>query len=341
MTLGGVRIKLPILAFSGLTAISLAGLLLLPPIPQDQSYHQFADQRTIFGIPNFWNVVSNLPFLAVGAAGLWRFRQDAATVVFFLGVFLTGLGSSYYHLNPHDGTLFWDRLPMTLSFAAILALVVGERITARAGVILLWPALAVGVFSLLLWRWTGDLRLYFWVQFFPGLAVLSLFVLAPAKYTGTHYWVLAGALYAVAKVLEFTDRAVYSAGTLLSGHPFKHLVAAAACFAMLWYFRTRQPTPPRTAGTFISAAQSGGVPEYCPWRDRVMSRRRGGQGSEQIGVHAGSISVANLSPLSAIARGPRRLLAVRAPESAQSRRRCDASSLRRRPRACPPGPAAA
>jgi hypothetical protein len=64
-------------------------LLLLPPIPQDQSYHQFADQRTIFGIPNFWNVVSNLPFLAVGAAGLRRFRDDPATVVFFLGVFQT------------------------------------------------------------------------------------------------------------------------------------------------------------------------------------------------------------------------------------------------------------
>jgi hypothetical protein len=70
MTLGRVRINPPILVFSGLTAASLAVLLLVPPIPQDQSYHQFADQRTIFGIPNFWNVVSNFPFLAVGAAGL-------------------------------------------------------------------------------------------------------------------------------------------------------------------------------------------------------------------------------------------------------------------------------
>src|SRR5215813_8666396 len=130
MTPGGVRINLPILAFSGLTAVSLAGLLLLPPIPQDQSYHQFADQRTIFGIPNFWNVVSNFPFLAIGAMGLQRFREDLASVVFFLGVFLTGIGSSYYHWNPNDNTLFWDRLPMTLSFAAILALVVKERVNA-------------------------------------------------------------------------------------------------------------------------------------------------------------------------------------------------------------------
>ena len=108
-----MRKTLPVLAFSSLTVASLASLLLLPPIPQDQSYHQFADQRTIFRIPNFWNVSSNLPFLMVGAVGLWQFRRDAAKVVFFVGVFLTGIGSSLYHWNPHDGTLFWDRLPMT------------------------------------------------------------------------------------------------------------------------------------------------------------------------------------------------------------------------------------
>ena len=243
MVRDGTKPNLPVLVFVGLMVISLGGLLLLPPIPQDQSYHQFADQRTVLGIPNFWNVVSNLPFLAVGAVGLRRFRDDAATVVFFLGVFLTGIGSSYYHWNPNDGTLFWDRLPMTLAFAAILSLVVQERVNAKTGAILLWPALAIGLFSLLLWRWTDDLRLYFWVQFFPGLAVLLLFLLYPAKHTGTHYWIVAGALYALAKVFEFTDAAIYSAGHFLSGHTLKHLAAAAACFAILRYFQTRQLIP--------------------------------------------------------------------------------------------------
>jgi hypothetical protein len=241
MTLGSAYPNLPVVALSGLMAASLAGLLLLPSIPQDQSYHQFADQRTMLGIPNFWNVVSNLPFLAVGAAGLWRFHDDPATVVFFLGVFLTGIGSSYYHWNPNDGTLFWDRLPMTLSFAAILALVVKERVNARAGAILLWPALAIGLFSLLLWRWTDDLRLYFWVQFFPGLAVLLLFLLYPPKYTGTYYWIMSAALYALAKVFEFSDQAIFSLGYVVSGHTLKHLAAAAACLMILRYFQTRRP----------------------------------------------------------------------------------------------------
>jgi hypothetical protein len=237
MTLGSAYPNLPVVALSGLMAASLAGLLLVPSIPQDQTYHQFVDRRTMLGIPNLWNVVSNLPFLAVGAAGLWRFRDDPTTVVFFLGVFLTGIGSSYYHWNPDDGTLFWDRLPMTLSFAAILALVVKERVNARAGAILLWPALAIGLFSLLLWRWTDDLRLYFWVQFFPGLAVLLLFLLCPPKYTGTYYWMIAAALYALAKFFEFSDQAIFSLGYVVSGHTLKHLAAAAACLMILRYFR--------------------------------------------------------------------------------------------------------
>ena len=87
MSPSAVKRHFPGLAFFGVTAGSLTGLLLLLPIPQDQSYHQFADQRTILGIPNFWNVVSNLPFLAVGAGGLRRFRDNPAAIVFFLGVF--------------------------------------------------------------------------------------------------------------------------------------------------------------------------------------------------------------------------------------------------------------
>src|SRR3990170_5032354 len=81
----------------GLAAVSLLGLLLVPPIPQSQIYHGFADQRTLYGIPNFWNVVSNLPFILVGALGLWQVRRDLSASIFFLGVFLTGFTSSYYH----------------------------------------------------------------------------------------------------------------------------------------------------------------------------------------------------------------------------------------------------
>jgi len=231
----------PVPFLYGLMIITLVALLPLPPLLQDQNYHQFADQRELFGVPNFWNVVSNLPFIAVGAIGLAQIRRNATTFVLFAGIFLTGFGSSYYHLNPNDDTLFWDRLPMTLCFAAILAAVVEERVDARAGAMLLRPLLAIGIFSLLFWRWTDDLRLYAWAQFFPFLALVLILSLFPPKYTGTSYWVGAAALYALAKLLEYYDHKVYSFGGILSGHTLKHLAAAAACFAILKLFQVRRP----------------------------------------------------------------------------------------------------
>ena len=241
MTISIAKQYRPVVVLFILMVASLAGLLLLPVIPQDQNYHDFADQRTLFGTPNFWNVISNLPFIAFGAAGLRQFRRDPATIMLFLGILLTGFGSAYYHWNPDDHTLFWDRLPMALGFMAILSIVIEERVNKKAGAILLWPLLVIAVFSLLLWRWTDDLRLYAWVQFFPLLALPLIFLVCPPKYTGTSYWIFAAALYALAKLFEFYDDAIYSVGSILSGHTLKHLAAAAACFAMLRFFQTRKP----------------------------------------------------------------------------------------------------
>jgi hypothetical protein len=225
----------------GTGVVTIVALLFVPPIAQPAAYHLFADRTTCLGVPNFWNVMSNLPFVLIGIAGLCRRHASLSTTILFVGIFLTGLGSAYYHWQPNDETLFWDRLPMTITFMAILAGAIEERVSPRLGVIMLWPLLAVGLLSLVVWRITGDLRSYVWVQFFPCLVLPLLFWLTPARYSRTQDWVIAAGLYAVAKVFEFSDVLVYSAGGLMSGHTLKHLIAAAACFMILRHFQARQP----------------------------------------------------------------------------------------------------
>jgi hypothetical protein len=94
---------------------------------------------------------------------------------------------------------------------------------------------------MLVWRWTDDLRFYGWVQFFPCIALPLLLLPCPAKYTGTYYWFIAFGWYAVSKLTEYSDRAIFSVGSIVSGHTIKHLAAAAACYAILRYFQTRRP----------------------------------------------------------------------------------------------------
>ena len=84
----------------------------------------------MFGIDNFFDVISNLGFLIVGMVGLvivfggraqFEFRSERwPYAVFFLGVLLTALGSGYYHLAPDNESLFWDRLPMTIAFMGLV-----------------------------------------------------------------------------------------------------------------------------------------------------------------------------------------------------------------------------
>ena len=52
---------------AAVAAIAICGAFLLQPIPQDPAYHAFADDARLLGVPNFWNVATNLPFLAAGA----------------------------------------------------------------------------------------------------------------------------------------------------------------------------------------------------------------------------------------------------------------------------------
>ncbi len=61
-----------------LALLGVASFWVVPPIPQPQLYHNFADQRSLSGIPNFWNVISNLPFLIIGGWGILYLSSGSA-----------------------------------------------------------------------------------------------------------------------------------------------------------------------------------------------------------------------------------------------------------------------
>ena len=229
---------------------SLAVLLLVPPIPQWDAYHNFADGRTWLGIPNFGDVMSNAGFVIVGLLGLVKIFQadlfDSSLdripyIIFFIGVTLVGIGSGYYHFAPSNETLFWDRLPMTIAFMSFFAAVIADRIDKRAGIVWLMPVLLIaGAYSLIYWQQTeaagaGDLRFYAMVQFFPMLAIPVIFWLfRDYRYTEgkSLLWVIGW--YALSKVLEHFDPQIFELlGGAVSGHSLKHLAAAVAPFMIL------------------------------------------------------------------------------------------------------------
>ena len=242
-----------------LLIISLSAIIamtLLPAIPQDVHYHEFADQRTLFGVPNFFNVISNIPYLLFGLMGCFLvLKQSRLAIVislkhayafFFVGIALVCFGSVYYHLNPSNATLLWDRLPMTLTFMSFFTVIFGEHIHEKTARQLLLPLLLTGLVSVIYWYWSetverGDLRLYILVQFLPVILMPIILWMFPARFTHGHYYWLIIACYVLAKVFELADQFVFEMLIIISGHSLKHLVSAIAPYLFYLALKKRRP----------------------------------------------------------------------------------------------------
>jgi hypothetical protein len=236
---------------------ALAALMFVPlvvmflavaAIPQDVKYHLLADARTCLSIPNFANVVTNVGFLIVGAMGLdlcLRKGVNGASLswtTFFAGTLLVAAGSAYYHWNPNNATLVWDRLPMTIAFMALLAALFAEHVRSDLERSALVIALAVGIGSVVWWRYTDDLRLYGWVQFGPLLAIIFMLALYPGRFSHRSYLVYGLICYALSKAAELGDHALFTATSgAISGHSVKHLLAALAPLFVYFMLRARTP----------------------------------------------------------------------------------------------------
>ena len=205
-------------------------------------------------MPNFWNVVTNVPFAIVGLLGLYKLRlpgklgflheNSTAYTLLFFGTFLVGFGSGYYHLSPDNQTLVWDRLPMTIAFMALFSIIISEFISLRSGKALLLPLILAGILSVLYWHFSeirgeGDLRFYALVQFYPmlAIAIMLVFFRSCCTHVYAYWWLLLA--YVVAKLFEHFDAEVFDVLGFISGHSLKHLTAALGMYVLLVFYQKR------------------------------------------------------------------------------------------------------
>jgi Ceramidase len=238
--------------------LAFAITLALHPIPQPAWYHNFADARTLLGVPRAMDVLSNLPFIAVGLAGLYvtlrnktqTAEQRWALATLFAGLFLVGLGSGYYHLAPDSQRLLWDRLPMTIAMGGIMSLLLVNRLPSPSRWIL--PVItAVGMFSALHWAWSeqqgrGDLRWYGLYQalvFITGVVFVLVFPRLRAEGTGALVFALLANV--AAKVFESFDKPIFRMGGIVSGHTLKHLAAGLGFIPLAMWVASQKPESQR------------------------------------------------------------------------------------------------
>lgn len=244
----------------GVSLIASSIVCAHPSVPLGPDYHHFADQRSIFTIPNGLDVLSNIPFILVGIWGgayvlrgnnhpsFGDIRERIPYFFFSFGVMLTGAGSAYYHAAPGNFRLIWDLLPMTLAFVSLTDATIIERISLGAGLRLFIPLVVAGMASVFYWYYGetlghGDLRFYLFIQYFTPVAIAMMVCLFPRKYTRTMDLSIAFVFFVIAKLCELLDKQIYSLGGMVSGHTLKHLFAGLSAYwilRMLWLRRAVQ-----------------------------------------------------------------------------------------------------
>jgi hypothetical protein len=227
--------------------------LAIGPLPQDLAYHLFADTRAGWGgVPHVANIVSNIPILLAGLLGLMlRPRmtiapeERAAVSVLIAASTLTAFGSAYYHWAPANASLVWDRLPIAIVLMSLLALVMADRLHPLFARVALWPFVALGVASVVLWGVSeamgqGDLLLYLIVRVGAGAAIAFLLILRQPRYTGAIWLVAAIIAEIVMALFEVLDHEVFRlTGGLASGHSLKHVVAGVGLACVFGWLRAR------------------------------------------------------------------------------------------------------
>jgi hypothetical protein len=207
--------------------------------------HPFADARTLWGLSNAMDVLSNLPLAVAGVMGLWAMSSRRvpletgwALQVLFAGLLLSGLGSAWYHAWPSAQSLVLDRMGMAVAFAGAVSLAVAERVGPRPVAAVLGLTLVAALVSAAL-PLTHDNVLPWAVVQFGGVALIVWAACRRqvAGAIGVHLGALI-ALYALAKALEMGDAAVFHAtGEWISGHSLKHVVAALAAWPVLFVLK--------------------------------------------------------------------------------------------------------
>jgi hypothetical protein len=230
----------------GVWLLLLAVALLGPSVAQPLHYHDFADQRGWGWLPHAMDVISNLPFALWGIVGLWALLRAlraravsagpaAMAGLFFAGLWVTTAVSAAYHLQPDDAGLVWDRGGMVLAFAGLLGLAAMQSVSARAGVALAAAVLVLGPVSVHVWSLTGNVLPWAVVQFGGMALILGCTFMRPVQARELPVrWGLLIAIYALAKLLELGDHAVFEwTGQLVSGHTLKHVMASCAAWPVV------------------------------------------------------------------------------------------------------------
>jgi hypothetical protein len=221
------------------------------PISQPQEYHDFADDREILGVPNALDVMSNLAIIYPGVVGLAFIHESrnrtqvsedeiSIQITLFSGMILTFAGSVWFHLDPTDSTMLWDRLGMSVVIGSCISLLIHDMWDRNLAAKIHLPIIIASIVSVLWWPVFDDLRVYFIVKHHPFI-LFPIFLLCGRRIydkVSGYYWGLS--MFLLATIFEFADQQIFEITGIISGHTLKHIAAGIGLWFLMVMIRDRE-----------------------------------------------------------------------------------------------------
>lgn len=262
-------------ALMAATALAVAALLLAwGPVSLSVRPHVFVDQRTVWGIPNGWNVLSHLPLLPVGLMGLWRLSQlppqerlRHVWTAFFIAQLLATLGGMVYHLRPDPAHFMADQIPRSAACALFACAFLAERVDGRFGsgrtIVVALGAVAFGAAwwaATHQWSGRGDLRLLIWLELSPIALIAAGAWTLTGRLLSRQDWLRSQISFVLAQLLDLLDADVFEwTQGLVSGHSLRHVALAACVGWVAWRLGAQRTSKPLPSSARDAAVSSPGM----------------------------------------------------------------------------------
>ena len=182
------------------------------------------DKRTYLGIPNFLNVISNIAILIPAIYLITKQKKKSLlSNLLIIHIILLAIASTYYHLNPSDDTIFWDI--MMIATTSIIVLIMFTNYTDFKGLLLY----LLGVFSIIYWKYEGDLRPYISILIGVPLYIIIKYYKNISLRNYIYIIIIANILL---RLSEHNDHTIYKiTNNQISGHTLKHIFSGIG----IWY----------------------------------------------------------------------------------------------------------
>jgi len=186
------------------------------------NYHNFADQRNFFNIPNFFNIISNLfiyipiHYIIQNRENTNKFNMIDILIINILCIIITSI---YYHINPNDNTIIFDKISIVSTIITVCIIIL--KIENNIIRIILY---IIGILSVIYWIKKDNLLFY--IILIIGVPIYICYKLY--KYTNLRIYIYSHIFSLILlRLVEYYDLPIYQfTNQIISGHSLKHIIAS-------------------------------------------------------------------------------------------------------------------